>query len=1036
MIARMKHIWSFDLGTGSIGEAVRDFEKQEFLHVASHLVPEDFASTQKAAKRRRMHRTRLAHKAREAWLDEVWKMAGQEPLKKRTVHLNPATGKWELAHPADFRLEREFPAKGDSTCYTSCLLRIKLLRGEKLETWQIYKALWSAIQRRGYDPDIPWKAKENLRKERQSSDDDERGTVDRMNKFTADLETMFPNNPDLRLPSYFDAVKMGLMNPALPENLRDRIDHTAETTRNQIVPRRLVEKEVRLLCEAASKQVPGLIGRSDFLLWGPAEKPYASSDPALRKTHGLREGGATDWQGVVGQKIPRFDNRIIEKCSLIPRLNVCKIRCEAGRPVPGSRIVFETTFLMKLRNLRVQSASGSQRALTAKEVRDIFDASEAMGYKMTTAQWKKWCSKNGVRPLPGHEEVEAPKTGGRSRFCRPALDVLKRLILSGETPQNFKKAELAKFGGNTNPLKGLVESDLAFLDRMGTTWEGIHVPDQKLDALLQASDSREQAIRCIIGSQNDPVVRHRLGLFAERIRRFHADYGEPEAIVLEFIRTDFMGKKARSEYQKFTKEREKQRIESREEAERLGVAGRGAGLRMELLRLQGGICLYTGTPLRETDLEQYQVDHIVPRERGGPDSMLNYMLTTQDANREKGARTPYEWLSSQDGWDAYVNRVQGRSTALRNKKIRLLLGEDAVELADRYTSLAETAWITKLSRAILDAFFGWRNGVDSAGKRRVVIVNGGLTARIRRKYKLNSILNPEAIDETEAEKKNRTDARHHALDAMVINFLPVWTRDAAKEGFFRFPEGVHREFFKRAIESVVPRNLCIEKPALAETIYGLRTVDGNEKIVKRSKLVDLGFRTVLGKQKYDQAYLVKQAEFILDDRIRESVRKKAREKPYEKEWLDFCNTFRLLRKDGTPGPRVLKVSVSEGTPTEFRDLSKDRSGAYRNGSRHRGQLVYQDPKGKYQVRPVYIFESLVHVRSEVIQGGGRIVDFFQSGCSVSLDSRVEHKETPLEAGIYTLSTIKKNGQTVLKTPKGNSAQIALNSFMQAGLRRL
>jgi CRISPR-associated endonuclease Csn1 len=1032
----MKHIWAFDLGTGSIGESVRDVEKQEFLHVASHLIPEDFASTKTAATRRRMHRTRLAHKAREAWLDEVWKMAGQEPLRKRTVHRSSATGRWELLHPADFRLEREFPAKGDSTCYTSCLLRIKLLRGEKLDSWQIYKALWSAIQRRGYDPEIPWKAKETRRKEGQQSNDEEGITRDRMNQFTADLKEMFPTNPDLQLPCYFDAVRMGLMDPADPENLRDRIDHTAETTRNQIVPRCLVEKEVRLLCEAASKQVPGLIDRADFLLWGPAEKPYASSDPALRKAHGLREGGATDWQGVVGQKIPRFDNRIIEKCSLIPRLNVCKVRSDKGRPEIGSRIVFETTFLMKLRNLRVQSAAGSQRALSAVEDCDLFEDSESLGYKMTAGQWKKWCIKNGVRPLPGHEAVEAPKPGGRSRFCRPALDVLKRLILSGQTPQDFKKAELVRLGGNANPLKGLVESDLAFLDRMGTTWEGIHVPDQKLEALLQASDSGEQAIRCIIGSQNDPVVRHRLGLFAERIRRFHSEYGEPETIVLEFIRTDFMGKTARAEYQKFIKEREKQRIESRQEAEKMGATSRGAGLRMELFRLQGGMCLYTGSPLRETEIEQYQVDHIVPRERGGPDSMLNYVLTTLEANREKGARTPFEWLSAGDGWDAYVNRVQGRSTALRNKKVRLLLGEDAVELAERYTSLAETAWITKLSRAILDAFFGWRNGVDSSGKRRVVIVSGGLTARIRRKYKLNSILNPEAIDETEAEKKNRNDDRHHALDAMVINFLPAWTRDSSREGFFRFPEGVHREFFKRALESVVPRNLCLEKPALAETSYGLRTVDGNKTIVSRTELKDLGFRSVQGKKKYDLGYLVKQAESIRDDRIREAVQKKAQEQPDEREWLNFCEEFRISRKDGTPGPRVLKVSVSVGAPAEYRDLSKDGTGAYRNGSRHRGQLVYRDSKGKYRVRPVYVFDSLVQVRAEVVLGGGQIVDFFQSGCAVSLDARVDHKKTPLDAGTYILSTIKATGETVLKTPTGNSAPIALNYFMQAGFRRI
>ena len=163
-------VWSFDLGKGSIGEAVRDIKSNKFLHKASLLIPAEFASTKEAAIRRRMERTRLAHKAREKWLDEVWLAAGLEPLKTRKVWKNPKTRKWELKQIGDYRMEREFAPQNrkpgrdgapadDTICYTSCLLRIKLLRGEKLEAWQIYKALHSAIQKRGYGR-VPWAARE------------------------------------------------------------------------------------------------------------------------------------------------------------------------------------------------------------------------------------------------------------------------------------------------------------------------------------------------------------------------------------------------------------------------------------------------------------------------------------------------------------------------------------------------------------------------------------------------------------------------------------------------------------------------------------------------------------------------------------------------------------------------------------------------------------------------------------------------------------------------------------------------------------
>jgi CRISPR-associated endonuclease Csn1 len=1034
----MSTVWSFDLGIGSIGEAVRNATTHEFLHVASLIIPAEFASTKEARTRRRMYRTRLAHQAREAWLDHVWQMADQTPLQKRVVWRNPATSKWELKHPADSRLEREFAQKGDSTCYTSCLLRIKLLRGESLEPWQIYKALHSAIQRRGYDPDIPWKAKESARRKDADSEKEEGETKKRMNAFTADLEVMFPDREECRLQCYFDAVKMGLLDPQNPNQLKERIDHTATTTRNQIVPRWMVEKEVRLLCEQAAKQIPGLRGRADFLLWGPAEQPYASYDSEKRKQFGLREGGAADWQGVVGQKIPRFDNRIIEKCSLIPRLNVCKIKSQGTKPEPESQVAYEATFLMKLRNMRVQGQNAQQRPLNASEIGELFKITEEGGYKISAAQWKKWCVKNGVRPLPGHEEVEAPRAGGRSRFCRPALHILKRLILSGTPPKTHRLAEIERLQGNTHPQKGLIESDLGFLERMGDTWEGIYIPDQKLDALLHSSESPEVAVRRIIGSQNDPVVRHRLGQFHERIKALHAAHGIPETVAIEFIRTDFMGDKALIEYRKFIKERENQRKKSREEAAQLGVEGRSGGLKMELLRIQGGLCLYTGNPLNPTDLDSYQVDHIVPRERGGPDSMLNYTLTTQRSNAEKGARTPFEWLSSTDHWDAYVSRIHSKAGALRNKKVKLLLNEDAAELAEKYTSLAETAWITKLSRAILDAFFGWRNGIDNRGVKRVVVVNGGLTARVRRKYKLNSILHPDSADESEAESKNRNDSRHHALDAMVINFIPGWTRDAAKEHFFRFPEGVHREFFQKYICSLMPRNLCLEKPTLAATLYGARGSGHSRIIVRRTSFFDMGYKPIApGKTAYDLTYLTKQVTSIRDARIRALAQDFLRQHPGEAEWRAFCQTFELPRMDGSKGSRVKTVNVDVGGTEEYKDFSKDSSGAYRKASgSHKGQVVYRDPKGKYRVRPVYVFESVKAVQTEVRANGGEFVDFFQSGCAVSLAAPVEHKKTPLKSGDYLLGTMREDGYIVLKGPSGRCSPISIETFMQSGLKRI
>lgn len=1032
-------VWAFDLGKASIGEAVRI--GNEFKHKASLLIPAEFAETRTARDRRRMWRTRQAHKAREAWLDDVMQAAGITPLHGRRVVWKDSTKKWDVI-PGEEKLEREFASPSDDTCYTSCLLRIKLLRGEKLEPWQIYKALHSAIQRRGYDPDIPWKTREQRRA---AKPEDEEGTTrERMEEFKRKLEEMAPGQKEYQRPCYFDAWRMGLWNPAQPDELKQRQDCHAQTTRDQIVPRHLVVAEVCELVEAAAKQHPALKGKAKYLLFGPSEKPYASYFAEERERHGLREGGPKDWQGVVGQKIPRFDNRIVGKCVLIPRLNVCKgslrINERTGDPFPETLLPAEVTFLMKLKNMRFQQGGGV-RSLTAKEIGEIYHDPKRSKLALTPTQWKKCCLKFGGLPLPGQfGEVAEPSFGGRSRFCRPALEILKRLILSGDTPHVAHEKEVARLSGNTNPLKGLVKDDLKFLLQMGPTWEGIYIPNQKLDALARSTGDPHEAIRQLIGTQNDPIVRHRLALFAERLDELAQKFGTPDCVVLEFVREDFMGKKAKLEYFKFQRDRANERAKAREEAAKVGAHEGSAGLKMELHKAQGGICLYTGDGLAPSSLDDYVIDHIVPRAKGGPDAAVNYVLTTRRANDDKADRTPYEWLSSTSGWDAYVERVKKRITGLRNKKVQLLTSPDAETLVQKYTALAETAWISKLAQTIIGLRFGWPGGIAD-GKRKVTVVSGGLTGRIRRKYKLNSLLNPEAKTEEEAEQKNRNDDRHHALDAMVISFIPNWARNDKVTGFFRFPDGVHRELFDKEITEVVPMSVALEKAAFEETFYGHRTLRGKEFVVGREELTEFAVKLVGAKR-----VLKKRADIethrIIDGRIQADVEAFLEGKPNLalEEWDKWCANYRL----GGNGPRVFKIAVTKSKADsidEYKDVSKDGTGQLRRGAKHRGYFVYDRPaptkkepnRKQVDVRPVYVYEGKKSVAAQIT---GQIHGYFESGCLVRLAKPWVFQGKEYPAGEYICSSIWANRNAKLRHPRfGDIGPVGLRILLDAGFQR-
>jgi len=1013
-------IWAFDLGKGSIGEAVR--KGNEFLHKASLLIPAEFAETKTAASRRRMWRTRQAHKAREKWLNDVMREAGIEILKGRQIGKVDAEGKeipedqwkrtkgeWVEIAKGNPWLEREFPAPGDSTCYTSCLLRIKLLRGEKLEPWQVYKALHSAIQRRGHDPDIPWKHREQRKRKSNEPDDDEAGTQQRMEQFEKDLEAMAPGKPEYHYPCYFDAWRMGLWNPGRPNELKERTDCRAKSRREQIVPRKIVEEEIRKLVEAASKHYPKLNGQARYLLYGPAETAYASFDAKLRTKYGLKEGGASDWEGVLGQKIPRFENRILNDCALIPRLHVCRNPSpEQYKDLPEDKLLpAHVTFLMKLKNMRVEEKTPGrkQRGLTAEQIKEIFgECNPRRKYNLTSTQWRKWCDKFDVLPITdagekttsaddetGKKEkkderdaVAAPLPSGRSRFSRPALRILKALILSGIKPSllherlvkrdpalvaeigidildappvNEKKTDSGKRTIRNyvkQPRPWLLVSDLSFLLAMRKTgaqedsWEDLFIPNQRLDQVVQEISGdgnrdtkverqrKGKAIQELIGSQNDPKVRHRLATFWDRLKLLETlpdkngkPIGEPGQIVLEFVREDFMGEKAKGKLKKFQDDRAEARKKAREHG----------GLKFELYEAQGGVCLYgkevfkngkcigleNGLPMPGTPgWDTLVIDHIVPREApyNGPDAAVNYVLTTPDANNAKRKRTPFDWFHQDrlGEWDCYKNFIASKIGTLGGKKVQLLTRSDAAELVGKYTSLAETAWISKLAQTLVRLHFGWPLEHER-GKERVTVVPGGLTGRIRRKYLLNTLLDerfknlataeikPE--DEEEAEK-DRTDLRHHALDAMMISFFPDWMRNPQKSDFFRFPPPLDkpfpgkrnkhavREFFKTQLGEVLPENLFLEKAKLAEMAYG-RSFQAEEasasatavkyKTAKMS-LSDLAYgNAASGKAAYDLKQARRMANGIADDGTREKVQGFLKSRPTEAGWSEFCRNF-------------------------------------------------------------------------------------------------------------------------------------------------
>ena len=837
--------FSFDVGMTSLGVAVN--ENDEIIHADVLLMHLEAGSVRAQAGRRRMFRTREAHKTREAILESLWRSIGKEPLqRKRFTKTKNAKGKREfIKTKADNRLEREFPAKGDDTVYTSCLLRIMLMEGQPMADWQIYKALHASIQRRGYDANVPWKAGEAQPEKSAAKDENPENQVDR---FAAELREMTPDER-YHLPCYYDAWKMGLWDESAHEITAKRQYDSGkppETTRGYNASREIVTKEIIGLLNRATEQMPEL---KKYLAEDKLEQLlYGTQHNALDK----RYPSATTIDGLLGQKYPRFENRIVAKCALIPRLNVCK----AEKP-----LAIEVGFLLRLVNWRyekedeqgnklVASLTGKElinkfhecAAIWKKKAKQYIPENDAEEYtkcfRFTKSKVTKMAeSLDGIVKM-GHEDIPASKHTGRSRFSQPALHLMKSLILSEKTPQDFykewsllvadreKENSQAEFGYQifSDVPYRYFPDDFRFLEKMGNGREAIHVPDISLaERYSDDNGDVESAIQRIINSCNWPELRHRLNAFRHELENLVQKYGNPDAVHLEFVREDFLSDKKKKKYTDQAEAGKEKHREAVEELKSRNISVTDKNiLRYRLYDEQNKQCLYTGEAIDIDQLEKYEPDHIFPYGDGGPDAYYNKVLVGKEANRKKGKHLPCE--CDFINWAAFKTRLDPLPLGKNKKKLLLASTREEVEdLVEKYTGLSGTAHIARLARDIVCLRFGWQPGAEGE-QQRVFVISGGLTSKVAKKYELYVALG----DGSKKHQKDRSDHRHHALDAMVISYLPQWARDKNKTKFFKFPKGIDANYFGEKLNSVFPRYITRMRPAIAEQPQSKKDINKKE----------------------------------------------------------------------------------------------------------------------------------------------------------------------------------------------------------------
>jgi len=480
------------------------------------------------------------------------------------------------------------------------------------------------------------------------------------------------------------------------------------------------------------------------------------------------------------------------------------------------------------------------------------------------------------------------------------------------------------------------------------------------------------------GKVANPTVHVALNQIRAVINDLMARFGAPEQIAIELARDLPLSAKGKSDLEKTQKANQDANDKRRRILDQQGIHDTYENrLRLRLfedLEALGKRCPFSGEQISLTDLfsDKIEIEHILPFSRTFDDGYANKTLATRKANRDKKNQTPFEAFGhSPDGYN--WEDISLRAAELpKNKSWRF--GPDAM---DRYTNfeggfiarqLTDTQYISRLAKTYLESIHGGQ-GYKGA-KNRVYVVTGRLTADLRHIWGLNSVLRGHNEPEAEAQRKNRHDHRHHALDAIVIACtdpaLLKAAADKAKQNEHiysgKLMAGLEEPWagFRTDVEQSIRDIIVSHKPDHGiqaamhnDTAYGIPKGEAGKADKK-------GVRTVVTRKPLDSDSFKSPGDLnkIRDDLIRNHLL----EETYGLSGTDFKQALLLAAHAMTPP--VYKVRIEEKLRViPFKDASGKDYKAYK-GDGNYCYDIWMSEKGKWTGEVISTYQAYQLARTD------------------------------------------------------------------------
>ncbi|MDX9802069.1 MAG: type II CRISPR RNA-guided endonuclease Cas9, partial [Spirochaetia bacterium] len=436
---------------------------------------------------------------------------------------------------------------------------------------------------------------------------------------------------------------------------------------------------------------------------------------------------------------------------------------------------------------------------------------------------------------------------GRMAFCEKVLDKLCKNMEEGRTLREALKEEGY---GDRNPI---LDGSMDSLPYYGEVLKGHIMP---------GTNDKKDHYEIRIGKITNPVVHVGLNQLRKVVNLLIDTYGKPDQIVIELARELKMNREQKGRYIKSQKENEKRNNDLDEKYLKPSGIKRSRDI-LDKLKMWEELsenpldrcCPYCGGTLNLDQVlgAESEVEHILPFKRTLDNSMANKTISHRKCNRDKGDKSPYEAFGSSDKWLQIAARADRMPP---NKKWRFQ--SDAMDRFDGENDfiarqLTDTQYFTRMAQLYLTAVC-----------KNVWSVPGGLTALVRRQTGLIGLIE-------KSDKKDRSNHKHHAVDAMAIGLIDRsmlqkvstlfgrgesrYLHKAEYEPYENFFEDA-KASFEKIVVSYKPEHRKTGQ-FFAETAYGIKTDEnGKEYLVTRKALTELS---------------PKEASNIIDDKIRKDV---------------------------------------------------------------------------------------------------------------------------------------------------------------------